>query len=205
MREQYRKEIVKLFFPGITRIFLSSLQSHFHCGSRTVMAIRDINLLNILKCLINRIHIFFFRNFPYAVCDAVYRRKIINRRLIFHIRSHDIMNAFVRTVRKENRSGLGRTRIHMSDTVNFLVFSGIFMFLNNVIHIIIYRRAGNKSGLGTSVHHKLVNIVTAVFIRNIYAFLLVLLQKFFCLLIYFRRIRIHVVVKIGLCAVNFQK
>ena len=169
------------------------------------MAVCDINLLNILKCLINRIHIFFFRNLPYAVCDAVYRRKIINRRLIFHIRSHDIMNAFVRTIRKENRSGLGRTSIYVCDTVNFFVFSGIFMFFNNMIHIIIYRRTGDKSCLRTTVHHKLVNIITAVFIRNIYAFLLVLLQKFFCLLIYFRRIRIHAVVKISLCAVNFQK
>ena len=43
------------------------------------------------------------------------------------------MNAFVRTIRKENRSGLGRTSIYVCDTVNFFVFSGIFMFFNNFI------------------------------------------------------------------------
>ena len=54
---------------------------------------------------------------------------------------------------------MGVCNVHMADPVKLLVFSGLFVFLDNLILVIINGGAGYNSRLGAAVHGKLIDIV----------------------------------------------
>ena len=74
---KYGKKIVKLFRSIIIRMLLATLESNFYSGSRTMMTISNINLLNTIKCFLNCCNICWITYFKHAVTNTVLCRKII--------------------------------------------------------------------------------------------------------------------------------
>ena len=92
--------------------------------------------------------------------------------------------------------------IHMTDAVQFLFLSGILVFSDHTVYIIIHRTAGHNSCLAAAVHGKLIQIVGLLRFRHIDAVCNLLIQKFSGLFIYPVVICIHICWKLRLRPVN---
>ena len=87
--------------------------------------------------------------------DSILTDKIIYRGLLLDLRNFILQLIFCPVCQK-NRSGLHAAGIHMANTVLFLIRSGIFMFPDYVVPVIINRCTGYHTGLAVSIHRQFI-------------------------------------------------
>ena len=194
MREQNRQEIIEFFLSGIIRMLLSHMKSCFYSGSRTMMSVCYVDLIDTGKRILNCPDIVCIINDPYIMCNTIRGSKAIQLLSCLYP-VNDLIYDINRTIGKEDWSGLRTAGFYMADTILFFVFSGVLMFLDHIIHIVIDRCTGNQTCLMTSIHDQFIYVVNRLFFFDISAILHHLMQKIPCLLIYFRCIGIYTVIK----------
>ena len=186
-------------------MLLSAFESHLHCRSGSVVSVCNIDLVNGCKGILNLCNLLMIRNLPHCMRDSVHCRKIIQRLLCLHHPAYYLIDLTSGTVCQKDRSCLRTQRVDMTNTILFLLLSGILMLLDHIVKIIINACTGYNSGLCSAVHRQPVDIICLLVIRNIYAVLLHLIKQLGCLIIYSVIIGIHIRRKLCLRPVDLQK
>src|ERR1039458_5602994 len=93
---------------------------------------------------------------------------ILGSEIIFGGSSRDfignIIQFFLMKIGKENRLGIHICNTYMVLSIFFFIGAGKFMFLDDIIQIIINRSAAHNACLLPAVHGQLVNIKTFILI-----------------------------------------
>ena len=182
----------------------TALQSHLDRRCGAVMSVSDIDLTNTFKCTADCLNIFCIRNHPYAVADAILRRKVIYRFRLFCL-GNDLPDRCICPVCQKNRSGLRITAIYMMDTVCLFISTCILMFFYDLVLIIIDGSTCGNTGLHTSVHRQFIDIITGRIFPDKISAVNLFPEQVMCLLIHTLSISINRIVKLRLCPVDIQE
>jgi len=131
------------------------------------------------------VYYFIVVNHPNGMCNIVGGYKIIYRLMYFFPVFNQGINFFNIPVGQKNITGLCTACFYMIDAILFLFGPRKFMFLYNVIFIIIYGAAANQAGLAAAIHYELVDVVAGLVFPEQYFLSYKCVQVFFCLFIYF--------------------
>ena len=123
-----------------------------------MMAIGNIDSAYLCKGLCDCLHLCSVSNDPDTMPDAIFRYKVCLSRCLFD-RYDQPVQRLVGMIGQEDRSCLHIGHIDMADTVLFLLCTGILMFFDRMVQIIIYRSAGHNAGLTAAIHGQLIQII----------------------------------------------
>ena len=79
----------------------------------------------------------------------------------FPIRN-DLRKLRIVTIAQKDGTGIGVAGIHMTDAIRFFIGTGQFVFFDDIVQIIVYGSASDKTGLASSVHGLTVNVETGL-------------------------------------------
>ena len=169
IREKNGKEIVKFFFAGIRRIFLTTFHAHMVSGSCPVMSIRDIQIWNFFKFFLKTENRAGIVDFPYGMADIVFCSEVINWCIGVHPVFHGIGNALFGTIGKKNRARIGIAGIYVMNAVRLFIGPSQFVLFNDVFFIVIDRNTADQTNLDATIHNFSVYVKAGSIILDINA------------------------------------
>ena len=147
--EQHGQKVVEFLAAVVIGMRCAAKFSHFDSGSGTMMPVRNIQCGDRRKACAKCFNNCRIVHDPDLLAHTVRRKVIYGLVRLLPIFQH-FRDLRLTAVGQEDRSRVRVERVHMADTVLFLVRARQFMLFDDILQIIVYRRTTDQPRLHPS-------------------------------------------------------
>ena len=95
---------------------------------------------------------------PQGMSHPVSCGEVVLGRIVPQIALQKNLDFFIFPVGQEHRLRMGVAHIKMSDPILFLFYTGVFVFPDHIVQIVIHRYTADQTDLNIPVHHLFVDV-----------------------------------------------